>query len=106
MHSNTSPKTQKGTVKWFNNAKGYGFIKPGMGGEDFFVHYSYIDMAGYKTLKAGQPVIFEVKEAPKGYHAVDVILLDESNDVEEPPIETDLSLEIPTLTDIVFETEA
>lgn len=48
-----------GTVKWFNNAKGYGFILPEGGGEDLFVHYSSIQMDGYKTLKAGQAVHYD-----------------------------------------------
>jgi CspA family cold shock protein len=65
-----------GTVKWFNNAKGYGFIRPDEGGEDLFVHYSYIQMDGFKSLKAGQPVEFEVQEAPKGYHAVNLFPLE------------------------------
>ena len=45
-----------GTVKWFNNAKGYGFVRPDEGGDDLFVHYSYIQEDGYKTLYAGQNV--------------------------------------------------
>lgn len=59
-----------GKVKWFNNAKGYGFILPDGGGEDLFAHYSSIEMDGYKTLKAGQDVSFDVVEGPKGSHAV------------------------------------
>ncbi|MED5238370.1 MAG: cold shock domain-containing protein [Pseudomonadota bacterium] len=59
-----------GRVKWFNNAKGYGFVRPDEGGEDLFVHYSYIQMDGYKSLKAGQPVEYEVQPANKGFHAV------------------------------------
>ncbi|QIR14767.1 cold shock domain-containing protein CspD [Shewanella aestuarii] len=58
-----------GTVKWFNNAKGFGFICPDQGGEDVFAHYSTIEMEGYRTLKAGQPVSFEVEAGPKGMHA-------------------------------------
>ncbi|GIU29284.1 MULTISPECIES: cold shock domain-containing protein CspD [Shewanella] len=58
-----------GTVKWFNNAKGFGFICPEAGGEDVFAHYSTIEMEGYRTLKAGQPVQFEVEQGPKGMHA-------------------------------------
>ena len=61
-----------GKVKWFNNAKGYGFIRPDTGGDDLFVHYSYITMEGYKCLKAGQRVAYEIREAPKGLHAVNL----------------------------------
>ena len=61
-----------GKVKWFNNAKGYGFILPEEGGEDLFVHYSAIEMDGYKTLKAGQDVQFDIVEGPKGLHAVNI----------------------------------
>jgi CspA family cold shock protein len=61
-----------GTVKWFNNAKGYGFILPDGGGDDLFAHYSAIQMEGYKTLKAGQPVEFEVTEGPKGLQATNI----------------------------------
>jgi cold shock protein len=62
-----------GKVKWFNNAKGYGFILPEGGGEDLFAHYSSIQMDGYKTLKAGQDVTFDVQEGPKGFHAVNIV---------------------------------
>ena len=61
-----------GKVKWFNNAKGYGFVLPDSGGEDLFIHYSAIQMDGYKTLKAGQEIQFEVVEGPKGLHAVNI----------------------------------
>ena len=61
-----------GTVKWFNNAKGYGFILPDGGGDDLFAHYSAIQMDGYKTLKAGQPVEFEITEGPKGLQATNI----------------------------------
>ncbi|HDS1737130.1 MULTISPECIES: cold shock domain-containing protein CspD [Pseudomonas] len=59
-----------GKVKWFNNAKGYGFINEDDKTEDLFAHYSAIQMDGYKTLKAGQPVDFEIIQGPKGLHAV------------------------------------
>jgi cold shock protein len=60
-----------GKVKWFNNAKGYGFINAeGKPEEDLFAHYSAITMDGYKTLKAGQAVTFETIQGPKGLHAV------------------------------------
>lgn len=61
-----------GTVKWFNNAKGYGFILPDEGGEDLFVHYTSIVMDGYKTLKAGQAVSFDVIKGGKGLHATNI----------------------------------
>ena len=61
-----------GTVKWFNNAKGYGFIVPEHGGDDLFVHYSSIEMEGYRTLKAGQEVSYDEKAGDKGSSAVRV----------------------------------
>ena len=54
-----------GTVKWFNDAKGFGFITPDGGGEDLFAHFSAINMPGFKTLKEGQKVSFEVTQGPK-----------------------------------------
>jgi CspA family cold shock protein len=70
----------KGTVKWFNNAKGYGFIVPGNGGGDVFAHYSTIEMEGYKTLRAGQLVQFEAVEGPNGMQTSLVKALEQSND--------------------------
>ncbi|UTW07901.1 cold shock domain-containing protein CspD [Pseudomonas benzenivorans] len=61
-----------GKVKWFNNAKGYGFILADGRDEDLFAHYSAIQMDGYKTLKAGQPVNFDIIQGPKGLHAVNI----------------------------------
>lgn len=58
-----------GTVKWFSNAKGYGFISPDSGGEDVFAHFSAIEAEGYRTLKEGQKVEFDVSEGPKGLQA-------------------------------------
>lgn len=58
-----------GTVKWFNNAKGFGFICPEGEDGDIFAHYSTIQMDGYRTLKAGQQVSYQVEQGPKGYHA-------------------------------------
>ncbi|HEY6091022.1 MAG TPA: cold-shock protein [Gemmatimonadales bacterium] len=62
----------KGKVKWFNDAKGYGFIEQD-GGEDVFVHFSAIQMDGFKTLSEGQVVEFEVKQGDKGLHATNVV---------------------------------
>ncbi|MBB3046405.1 CspA family cold shock protein [Litorivivens lipolytica] len=61
-----------GVVKWFNNAKGYGFVVTENSDEDIFVHYSAIDMDGYKTLKAGQTVQFDLEQGPKGVHATNI----------------------------------
>ena len=58
-----------GTVKWFNDAKGYGFITPDDGGEDLFAHFSAIKMDGFKTLKQGQRVTYDLKEGEKGKQA-------------------------------------
>ncbi len=58
-----------GTVKWFNDAKGFGFITPDDGGEDLFAHFSAIKMDGFKTLKKGQRVTFDLKEGEKGKQA-------------------------------------
>jgi CspA family cold shock protein len=63
-----------GTVKWFSNTKGYGFIAPKDGGDDIFAHFSSIDMDGYKTLKKGQTVEYECSQGPKGMHATQIRL--------------------------------
>jgi cold shock protein len=55
-----------GTVKWFSDAKGFGFIEPEGGGEDVFAHFSAIQMDGFRTLKPGARVVFELVEGPKG----------------------------------------
>ena len=66
---------EKGKVKWFNNAKGFGFIEREQGG-DIFVHYSSIQSDGYRTLKEGQTVEFSVSKGEKGLQADDVVALD------------------------------
>lgn len=58
-----------GTVKWFNESKGYGFIVPAEGGDDVFVHTTAIESEGYKTLLEGQTVDFEINQSPKGLQA-------------------------------------
>ena len=63
---------ETGTVKWFDNAKGYGFVSRENGGKDVFVHHSAIDGTGYKSLDEGQKVQFEVTAGPKGDQAVNV----------------------------------
>ena len=66
-----------GTIKWFSNAKGFGFIVNEKGNGDIFVHYSAILTDGYKTLKAGQLVNYEIQEGDKGLHAINVIPTDQ-----------------------------
>ena len=61
-----------GIVKWFNDAKGFGFIAPDEGGEDLFAHFSAIEIEGFKTLKEGQKVTFEVVTGPKGKQAAHI----------------------------------
>ncbi|WP_095053320.1 cold shock domain-containing protein [Pseudomonas sp. Irchel s3b2] len=83
-----------GKVKWFNNAKGFGFINTDAregrdedGKEiDFFAHYSAIEMDGYKTLKAGQSVSFEIIQGPKGLHAVKIASATPPNEQSAPAI--------------------
>ena len=63
---------ETGTVKWFDNAKGYGFVSRENGGKDVFVHHSAIEGTGFKSLDEGQKVQFEVTQGPKGDQAVNV----------------------------------
>ena len=65
-------KMATGTVKWFNEAKGFGFITPVDGSEDLFAHFSAINMSGFKTLKEGQKVTFEVTQGAKGKQASNI----------------------------------
>jgi cold shock protein len=61
-----------GICKWFNDAKGFGFITPEAGGEDLFAHFSAINMNGFKTLKEGQRVSYDVVQGPKGKQASNI----------------------------------
>lgn len=64
---------QSGTVKWFNDAKGFGFISPADGSDDIFVHFSTVEGDGFKSLSEGQQVEFEATRGPKGMQATRVI---------------------------------
>ena len=61
-----------GIVKWFNDAKGFGFVAPDDGGADLFIHFSAINMGGFKSLKEGQKISFEVAQGPKGKQASNI----------------------------------
>lgn len=63
-----------GIVKWFNNQKGYGFITPINSNDEIFAHFTSIVMEGYKSIKAGQAVDFDLSEGPKGLHAINIQL--------------------------------
>ena len=67
----------QGVVKWFNDVKGFGFITPDEGGEELFAHFSAIEMKGFKSLKEGQRVTFEVVEGPKGKQATQIKPIEE-----------------------------
>ena len=62
-----------GTVKWFNESKGFGFISQDNGGDDVFVHFKAIQSTGFKTLAEGQSVTFDVEQGPKGLQAANVV---------------------------------
>lgn len=80
-------ETLKGVVKWFNDAKGFGFIEH-TSGKDVFVHYSSIQSDGFKTLKDGEEVEYEMKEGPKGLHALRVQRVAGEPEIS-PPIAAD-----------------
>lgn len=72
----------RGEVKWFNNAKGWGFIIPEQGGDDIFVHFSSIHGTGYKTLVPGQIVTYELEQGDKGLHATNVLITETTAEAE------------------------
>jgi CspA family cold shock protein len=85
----------RGSVKWFSNQRGYGFIAPEQGGSDIFVHFSNVQMSGYKTLREGQKVEFEVgtleKNGKMQSNALEVIILPDLEKVE--PAEEEMEKE-------------
>lgn len=80
--SESESSTLKGVVKWFNDAKGFGFIEH-TSGRDVFVHYSVIASEGFKTLKDGETVEYELKEGPKGLQAAKVLRTKKEDEAEE-----------------------
>ena len=74
-----------GTVKWFNDAKGFGFIEPESGGEDIFAHFSAIQMEGFRTLKQGEKVRYEVVKGPKGQLAQNIAPVGAAESAPPPP---------------------
>jgi CspA family cold shock protein len=86
-----------GKVKWFNNAKGYGFIVSDSHDEDLFAHYSSIQMDGYKTLKAGQDVMFDTTPGDKGLHAINIRSLDSSEQTTDPATAASSSVQTETV---------
>jgi len=75
-----------GTVKWFNDAKGFGFIEPEAGGDDVFAHFSAIQMEGFRTLKQGSQVSYDLVQGPKGQLAQNITQLD-AGAAAEPPLQ-------------------
>lgn len=82
---------EKGTIRWFDNKKGYGFIEKASDGKDLFVHYSAITMEGYKTLRAKEEVEFEVVDGDKGEQAASVTRIAVAE--EEPVAEEEVVAE-------------
>ncbi|MBK6853101.1 MAG: cold-shock protein [Burkholderiales bacterium] len=77
----------QGTVKWFNDVKGFGFIEPEEGGEDVFAHFSAIQMEGFRTLKQGSRVSFDLVDGPKGRLAQNISALDAgARSAAQPPM--------------------
>lgn len=73
-----------GTVKWFNDAKGFGFIEPDQGGDDVFAHFSAIQMEGFRTLKQGSKVRYELVTGPKGFLAQNIEAISAEQALDEP----------------------
>jgi CspA family cold shock protein len=93
-----------GTVKWFSAPKGYGFIGRDDGEDDVFVHFSAIQMEGYKRLKEGQEVEFSIEDGPKGLQAANVILAGKAATEETPETSQDAELTEKTFEEEIEET--
>ena len=74
-----------GTVKWFNDAKGFGFIEPQGGGDDVFAHFSAVQMDGFRTLMQGSQVLFELVQGPKGFLAQNIRSVSEGTQPSTDP---------------------
>ena len=86
--------TMKGVVKWFNDAKGFGFIEHSSG-KDVFVHYSVIEQNGYKSLKDGEEVLYEINEGTKGLHAIKVQRVNPPAEEAKPAAGQPISYDLP-----------
>ncbi|OWQ91557.1 cold shock domain protein CspD [Roseateles aquatilis] len=75
-----------GTVKWFNDAKGFGFIEPEQGGGDVFAHFSAIQMEGFRTLKQGGKVSYELVQGPKGQLAQNIRPIEDGDGLDTPVV--------------------
>ncbi len=95
----------KGTVKWFNNAKGYGFIIEDGHSEDLFAHFSSIQMEGYKTLKAGQSVNFDKQPGDKGFHAVNITAAETASPACDNNVDHDEFISVDEPDSSAFRTE-
>ena len=84
-----------GTVKWFNDAKGFGFIEPEAGGEDVFAHFSAIQMEGFRTLKQGGRVRYELVQGPKGQLAQNIAAIDATGELLAAPAEQSARDQVP-----------
>lgn len=80
-----------GTVKWFNDAKGFGFIEPETGGADVFAHFSAIQMEGFRTLRQGGRVSFELVQGPKGQLAQQIMPMEQAEGASEPSVVSETS---------------
>jgi len=89
-----------GIVKWFNNAKGYGFIVPEGGGDDLFAHFSAVTMEGYKTLSAGDEVQFDVTISDKGPQATNIVTTSANNITAGATPEAGAETENPVLSEL------